>query len=132
MTPDHLEINSEREVQNSGAVGVRAVPAGELWMLARWGFCIWGSALVIAYALHSAGCAFGWSTGTLRLSLGLAILMPLVLIGWLWRNYAKTSPDPALGPTGSFLHWVILWTLVAAFVTSVFTLGPALLLTTCI
>jgi hypothetical protein len=62
----------------------------------------------------------------------LAILMPLALIGWLWRNYAKTAPDPALGPTGSFLHWVILWTLVAAFVTIVFTLGPALLLTTCI
>ena len=131
MTPDHPEVNSEREVQNGHALGARAVPAGKLWLLAL-GFCIWGGALVIAYVLHSAGCAFGWSTGTLRLSLGLAILMPLALIGWLWRNYAKTAPDPALGPTGSFLHWVILWTLAAAFVTIVFTLGPALLLTTCI
>ena len=62
--------------------------------------------------------------------LGLAILVHLVLIGWLWRKYAKTR-DSALGPTGSFLHWVIAWTLVAAFVTIVFTLGPTLLLTTC-
>jgi hypothetical protein len=54
------------------------------------------------------------------------------VIGWLWRDYAKTAPDPALGPTGSFLRWVTLWTLVAAFVTTVFTLGPALLLTTCV
>jgi hypothetical protein len=53
-------------------------------------------------------------------SLGLAILAHLVLIGWLWRNYAMTPADPALDPTGSFLHWVILWTLLAAFVTIVF------------
>jgi hypothetical protein len=131
VTPDHPEVNSEREVQNGRAVGARAVPAGELWLLAL-GFCVWGGALAIAYVLHSAGCAFGWSTGTLRLGLGLAILMPLALIGWLWRNCAKTAPDPAFGSTGSFLHWVILWTLVAAFATTVFTLGPALLLTTCI
>ena len=77
------------------------------------------------------GCTFAWSADTLRLGLGLAILVHLAVIGWLWRNYAKTRPDPALGPTGSFLHWVIVWTLLAAFVTIVFTLGPTLLLTSC-
>ena len=65
------------------------------------------------------------------LSLGLAILAHLVLIGWLWRNYAMTPADPALGPTGSFFHWVIVWTFLAAVVTIVFTLGPTLLLTSC-
>lgn len=128
MAPDHSEADSGREMRNRSAMGA---PAGQLWLLAL-GFCAWGAALVIVYVLHSAGCAFGWSTDVLRLSLGLAILIPLALIGWLWRNYAKTAPDPALGPTGSFLHWVILWTLAAAFVTVVFTLGPAFLLTTCI
>jgi hypothetical protein len=54
------------------------------------------------------------------------------VIGWLWRDYASASPDPALGPTGSFVHWVVLWTLITAFVTTVLTLGPTLLLATCV
>ena len=83
------------------------------------------------YALHSVGCTFAWSANTLRLCLRLAILSHLVVIGWLWRNYAMTPADTALGPTGSFLHSVILWTLLAAFVTVVFTLGPTLLLASC-
>jgi hypothetical protein len=131
MAPDHAEADPEREALKVSQAGARPAPAGQLWLLAL-GFCVWGGALVVAYALHSAGCAFGWSTDALRLSLALAILVPLALIGWLWRKHAKSAPDPALGPTASFLHWVILWTLVAAFVTVVFTLGPALLLTTCI
>jgi hypothetical protein len=110
-------------------MSVRPVPAQRLWFLVL-GFGAWCSALITVYVLHSVGCTFARSTDTLRLSLGLAIFAHLVLIGWLWRNYAKTR-DSALGPTGSFLHWVIAWTLVAAFVTIVFTLGPTLLLTTC-
>ena len=131
MVPDPAEGGPEREARNGSPVGARPVPASQLWLLAL-GFCLWGGALVIVYLLHSVGCAFAWSTAALRLSLGLAVLVPLAVIGWLWRNYARTAPDPALGPTGSFLHWVILWTLVGAFVAIVFTLGPALLLTTCI
>jgi len=131
MAADHSEAGSERELRNGSAAGGRLVPAGQLWLLAL-GFCVWGGALVIVYVLHSAGCIFGWSPATLRFSLVLAVLVPLALIGWLWRNYARTAPDPALGQTGSFLHWVILGTLVSAFVTIVFTLGPTLLLTTCI
>jgi hypothetical protein len=105
VTPDHPKVNAEREVQNGHAVGARAVPAGELWLLAL-GFCIWGGALVIAYSLHSAGCAFGWSTGTLRLSLGLAILMPLALTGGcgaITRRPLRTrrSDRPARSYTGS-------------------------------
>jgi hypothetical protein len=111
-------------------MSVRSVPAHQLWLLVL-GFGAWCSALITVYVLHSVGCAFAWSANTIHFSLGLAILAHLVLIGWLWRNYAMTPADPALGPTGSFLHWVIVWTLLAAVVTIVFTLGPTLLLTSC-
>ena len=85
-------------------MSVRPVPAQRLWFLVL-GFGAWCSALTTVYVLHSVGCTFAWSTDTLRLSLALAILAHLVLIGWLWRNYAKTRelggrPDrlvPSLG-----------------------------------
>jgi hypothetical protein len=111
-------------------MSVRPVPAHRLWLLVL-GFGVWCSALISVYVLHSVGCTFAGSADTIRLSLGLAILAHLVLIGWLWQNYVKPPADPALGPTGSFLHWVIMWTLLAAVVTIVFTLGPTLLLTSC-
>lgn len=100
-----------------------------LWFVL--GFGIWCSALIILYALHSVGCAFGWASATLRLSLALVLLAHLALIGIAWRRCAMGAPDLALGETASFMHWVSLWTLIAAFVTTVFTLAPALLLTTC-
>jgi len=112
-------------------VSARPVPPRQLWLLAL-GFGVWCSALVVIYALHAFGCTFAWSTSALRLGLGLALLAHLAVLGWLWRDYARTSPDPAFGPTGSFLHWVVVWTLITAFVAVVLTLGPALLLTTCI
>jgi hypothetical protein len=107
------------------------VPARRLWLLTA-GYGVWCSALVFIYALHALGCAFTWPAGTLRLAIGVALLVHLAVIGWLWREYANASPDPALGPTGSFLHWVVLWTLITAFVTTVLTLGPTLLLATCV
>jgi hypothetical protein len=111
-------------------MSARPVPNHRLWLLVL-GFGAWCSALITVYGLHSVGCTFFWSADTIRLSLGLAILVHLVLIGWLWRNYAKAPADPAFGPTGSFLHWVIVWTLLSAVVTIVFTLGPTLLLKSC-
>ena len=108
-----------------------SVPPRRLWLLAA-GYGAWCSALVFIYALHALGCAFAWPTGALRLGLGIALLAHLAVIGWLWRDYASTSPEPALGSTGSFLHWVVLWTLITAFVTTLITLGPTLLLVTCV
>jgi hypothetical protein len=107
------------------------VPARRLWLLTA-GYGAWCSALVFIYALHALGCAFTWPAGALRLAIGVALLVHLGAIAWLWREYANASPDPAGGPTGSFLHWVVLWTLITAFVTTVLTLGPALLLATCV
>jgi hypothetical protein len=112
-------------------MSARALPPGRLWLLLA-GYGAWCSALVSIYALHALGCAFAWPTGALRLGLGVALLVHLAVIGWLWRDYASASPDPALGPTGSFVHWVVLWTLITAFVTTVLTLGPTLLLATCV
>ena len=112
-------------------LNTRPVPPRQLWLLAL-GYGVWCIALVVIYALHALGCAFGWPTGALRLGLGVALLASLAVIGWLWRDYAKTSPDSAFGESGSFLHWVVLWTLITAFVTTVLTLGPTLLLATCV
>jgi hypothetical protein len=49
----------------------------------------------------------------------------------MWREFAAPRPDPAFGPTGAFLHTAVVWTVIAAFVAIVLTLGPPLLLTTC-
>ena len=111
-------------------MSARPVPNHRLWLLVL-GFGAWCSALVTVYVLHSLGCTFAWSAHTIRLNLGLAILVHLGLIGWIGQSYAKPPADAALGPTGSFLHWVIVWTLLAAVATIVFTLGPTLLLTSC-
>jgi len=111
-------------------MSARPAHAHQLWLLAL-GFCVWCSALVIIYVVHSVGCTFAWSNSAIRLGLGLTVLVHLTAIGWLWGSYARISPDPALDPTGSFLHWAISWTLFASFVTIVFTLGPTVLLTTC-
>ena len=48
--------------------------------------------------------------------------------GW---TYWDSTRGLRLGVRDDFLHWVIVWTLIAAVVTIVFTLGPALLLTSC-
>lgn len=122
--PDHAP-------PESGPTSARPVPPRKLWMLAA-GFGIWCSALVILYAFHAVSCAFAWPTGTLRLVLGLVLLAHVAALGWLWRAYARTTPEPGQGSTGEFLHWVILWTLIAAFVSTLFTFGPPLLLTTCV
>jgi hypothetical protein len=115
---------------DSGAIETRPVPPRQLWLLAL-GFGVWCSATAIIYALQAVGCDFAWSAGAIRLGLGLALFVHLAVIGWLWRDYASMSPDPAFGPTGSFLHWVVVGTVIAAFVATAFTLGPSLLLTLC-
>jgi hypothetical protein len=49
----------------------------------------------------------------------------------MWRDIARAGPDPVFGPTGTFLHRAVTWTLIAALVASVLTLGPPLLLAIC-
>jgi hypothetical protein len=109
----------------------RPVPPRRLWWLLA-GFGVWCSALVFLYAVHAVGCAFAWPVGALRLALALVLLAHLIVIGWMWRDRLAGSPDAGLGPTGIFLHTVIVWTLIAALVTIVLTLGPTLALATCV
>lgn len=108
-----------------------ATPKERLWLLGL-GFGLWCSAIVIAYALHALGCAFGWRADLLRWGLGLVLLGHLLAIGWPWYHFLKTPADPALGETGLFLHWVLIWTLAKAFIALVLTLGPIMWLATCV
>ena len=106
-------------------------PAPRLWGLAA-GFGVWCSALAALYALNGIGCAFAWSGGALRLGLAALLLAHLIVIGWLSRNFAAATPDLGFGQTGTFLHAVIIWTLMAALITTILTLAPPLLLTICV
>jgi hypothetical protein len=110
--------------------GERPVPSRHLWWLAA-GFAVWCSALIALYALHAIGCAFAWSAGSLRLGLAVVLLAHLIVMGWIWRDITRAGTDPDFGPTGTFLHGAVTWTLIAALVASVLTLGPPLLLTIC-
>lgn len=112
-------------------MSARTVPPGRLWWLLA-GFIVWCSALVVLYAVHAIGCAFGWPAGPLRLALAVVFFVHLAAIGWMWRRFGGAGPDPALGRTGAFLHTAIVWTAIAAFVTTIFTLGATLLLTVCV
>jgi hypothetical protein len=66
------------------------------------------------------------------LGLAVVLLAHLILMGWMWRDIAAGGPDPVFGPTGTFLHRAVTWTLIAALVATALTLGPPLLLTICI
>ena len=109
----------------------RPVPPRRLWWLAA-GFAVWCSALVALYALHAIGCAFVWSSGSLRLGLAVVLFAHLIVVGWTWRDITRAAPDPDFGPTGTFLNWTVTWTLITALVATAITLGPPLLLATCI
>ena len=132
MTPtNHAKLETREQNTARNPMRARAVPASQLCLVAL-GFCVWCSALVFSYALHSVGCAFAWPEDKLRLIIGLTIIVHLAVIGWLWRVGSKATLDPTLGESGSFFHWVIVCTLISAFVTIVFTLGSAMLLTICV
>ena len=116
---------------NPHPMSASAVPEGRLWWLVA-GFGVWCVALSALYALHAIGCAFGWSSVSLRIGLAVIVVAGLLAIAAMWRGLARTDPDPAFGQPGAFLHAVVIGTLIAAFVTTLLTLAPALLLVTCI
>ena len=123
--------NAAATAPDGTAATGRALPPSHLWWLAA-GFGVWCSALVVLYALHAIGCTFAWPSTTLRLSLALVLLAHLVVIGWLWGHLlVKPEPHREPGPTGNFLHSAIVWTVICAFVATVVTLAPPLLLNTC-
>ncbi len=109
----------------------RIVPPSRLWLLAL-GYGIWCSALVLLYGLHALGCAFAWPQAVLRGVLALVFVAHLAALGILWRRHARRSIDAAAGATDSFFHAVAMWTLATAFVATVLTLAPSLMLAACV
>jgi hypothetical protein len=108
-----------------------SVPPGYLWWLAA-GFLVWGSALVVVYAVHGIGCTFAWSAGPLRLGLALVLFAHLAVIGWIWHRLRSADPRRDSGRTGAFFRIAAVCATIAAFVTTIFTLGATLLLTICV
>ena len=96
------------------------------------GFVVWASALVALYAVHAIGCAFAWPAGPLRVGLGAVLLVHLAAIAAIWYQLINRPIGIRDGGTRDFLVNVSLWATVAAIVATVLTLGPPLLLTTCI
>ena len=111
-------------------MSTRPVQPQQLWWLVA-GFAVWCSALTALYALHAIGCAFAWPAGPLRLGLAFVLLAHLTVIGWMWRSLDGAGADLDSGPTGAFLRTVVVWTVIAAFATTILTLGPPLLLKVC-
>jgi hypothetical protein len=111
-------------------VSTRPVPPGQLWWPVA-GFAVWCSALIVLYSVQAVGCAFAWPTGPLRLGLALLLFVHLAVIGWMWRSLDGADADLDSGQTAAFFHTVIVWTAAAAFVITILTLGPPLLLTVC-
>ena len=107
------------------------LPPGYLWWLAA-GFLVWCSALVSVYAVHAIGCTFAWSAGPLRLGLTLVLFAHLAVIGWMWHRLGGADQIRDFGQTGAFFHMAAVWATIAAFATTVFTLGATTLLNVCV
>ena len=91
-----------------------------------------GPSVTLAFIVAGIGCAFAWSVGSLRLWLAAALLLHLVVLGWMWYVISRVAPDFGFGATGVFLYWAITGTLVTALVATAITFGPPLLLATCV
>lgn len=112
-------------------VETRPVPPGYLlWLTA--GFIVWGSAIIVIYAIHAIGCAFAWSAVPLRLGLLMVFLAHLAVIAWMWRHLGGTDAGLDSDRTAAFLRMAAVWTTVAAFATTIFTLGATMLLSVCV
>jgi len=100
-----------------------------LWWLAA-GFGVWGSALILLYGLHAIGCAFGWPTGVLKLS--MAALLAIHGAGLAWMVIRLRSGDDAGRLASGFLQAVFLWSVYAALAATFLTFVPPLFLTACV
>ena len=96
------------------------------------GFAVWASALVALYAGHAVGCAFAWHAASLRVGLSAALLVHIAVLATIWHQLANRPIRATDGGTRDFLVTVSLWATVAAIAATVLTLGPPLLLATCI
>jgi hypothetical protein len=107
------------------------LPPGYLWWLAA-GFLVWGSALVVIYAVHAIGCTFAWPASFLRLCLAVAFFAHLAVLGWMWRRLGGADSSREPDSTRAFFRFAAVWATIAAFATTIFTLGATLVLTVCV
>jgi hypothetical protein len=101
------------------------------------GFAIWALALAVLYGVNAIGCAFAWPPAAQRAALVMLFAAHLTLLAWLaarqWQRYRSSSiatrqvTDPV-----SFVDYVGLGTLIAAFAATFFTLAPVLFLNLCV
>ena len=112
-------------------IGHRGEPQSQLigaHRLGRGAVCVEVELAFLDAVLHLAA-------GAIELLIempALMLLAHLTGIGWLWRDLVAANADFGSGRTGTFLHAVIIWTLMAALITAILTLGPPLLLTICV
>lgn len=107
-----------------------ASPRLLVWLAA--GFVVWSSALVALYAVHAIGCTFAWPAGPLRLGLGAVLLMHMAAFAAIWRHLVTHPIEVTDGATRDFLVTLSLWVTISAAAATVLTLGPTLVLTTCV
>lgn len=108
-----------------------AAPSRHLLLLVV-GFAIWAHALAALYGVNAIGCAFAWPPSGQRAVLVALLAGHLTLLGWLairqWRRYrALEHPSTPV----SFVDYVGLGTLIAAFIATFFTLAPVFFLNLC-
>lgn len=101
-----------------------------VWLVA--GFAVWASALIALYAVHAIGCAFAWPAALLRVGLGAALLVHIAVLAAICHQLANRPVGATDGGTRDFLVTISLWATFAAIAATVLTLGPSLLLTTCV
>jgi magnesium-transporting ATPase (P-type) len=101
------------------------------------GFSVWAIGFVLLYGLNAVGCQAGWHQlgsepfTTQRLMLIVLLLATLAAIALtalaFRRKTVGASPDEQ-----RFVLRVGWWSSVAAFVASLFTFAPVLVLSTCL
>ena len=101
-------------------------------LLITVGFALWASAFVAMYSLNAVGCAFGWRSSFQRAALVFVFAAHLLTLGWIamrqWHG-SRAAHDAAT--SASFIDFVGLGTLIAAWVATLLNLAPVFFLELC-
>lgn len=112
-----------------------SAPPALLWFVA--GYVVWSLAFVALYAVQALGCEWGWhlrEAGPVSLQhlvLGaifaghVAVIAALLLVVWRWWHNSRVD-------AGGFIRTSALGLSVSAFVATIWTGLPALVLAACV
>lgn len=96
------------------------------------GYVVWSAAFVALYALHAAGCEWGWPPAVLRAVLvalwlaHLALIAGLTWAAWRWRARRAAAGE------ARFVGDATLVLSAAALFATLWTLFPAAVLELCV